>query len=118
MARSVADKFSKREDVLFPLNYFYGNFRKIPPFTDDTTGNKVSRKEGEKTGILFIEVKGMRYFGGGGQHKNYILISWVDGVVIRLHATQVKLEQRLIECTELIKNSVKLFMGEKIMSHI
>ena len=69
MARSVADKFSKREDVLFfPLKYFYGNFGEIPPFTDDTTGNKMSQKEGEKTGILFIEVRGMRghYFGGGG----------------------------------------------------
>ena len=52
----------------FPLKYFYGNFGEIPPFTDDTTGNKMSRKEGEKTGILFIEVRGMRghYFGAGG----------------------------------------------------
>ena len=77
MARSVADKFSKREDVLFPLKYFYGNFGGISPFTDDTTGNKLSQKEGEKTGILFIEVQGMRghYFGGGGQHENYILKS-------------------------------------------
>ena len=54
MARSVADKFSKREDVLFPLKYFYGNFSEISPFTDDTKGNKMSRKEGEKTGILFF----------------------------------------------------------------
>ena len=71
MARSVADKFSKREDVLFPLKYFYGNFGEIPPFTDDTTGNKMSWKEGEQTGFLFIEVKGMRgcYFGGGGDIK-------------------------------------------------
>ena len=77
MARSVADKFSKREDVLFPLKYFYGNFGEIPPFTDDTTGNRMSRKEGEKTGILLIEVQGMRghYFGGGGWRKNYILKS-------------------------------------------
>ena len=58
MARSVADKFLKREDVLFPLKYFYGNFGEIPPFTDDTTGNRMSRKEGEKTGILFIEFRG------------------------------------------------------------
>ena len=68
MARSVADKFSKREDVFFLLRIFYGNFGEIPPFTDDTTGNKMSQKEGEETGILFIEVRGMRghYFGGGG----------------------------------------------------
>ena len=32
MVRSVADKFSKREDVLFPLTHFYGNFGKILPF--------------------------------------------------------------------------------------
>ena len=77
MARSVADKFSKRQDVLFPLKYFYGNFGEIPPFTDNTTGNKMSWKEGEKSGILLIEVQGMRghYFGGGGQCKNCILIS-------------------------------------------
>ena len=56
MARSVADKFSKREDVLFPLKYFYSNFGKIPPFTDDTMGNKMSQKEGEETVILFIGV--------------------------------------------------------------
>ena len=54
VARSVADKFLKREDVLFPLKYFYGNFSKISPFTDDTKGNKMSWKEGEKTGILFL----------------------------------------------------------------
>ena len=69
MARSVADKFSKREDVFFfLLSIFYGNFGEIPPFTDDTMGNKMSQKEGEKTGILFIEVRGMWgcYFGGGG----------------------------------------------------
>ena len=59
MARSVADKLLKREDVLFPLKYFYSNFGEISPFTDDTTGNKMSQKEGEKTGILFIEVRGM-----------------------------------------------------------
>ena len=77
MARSVADKFSKREDVFFLLRILYGNFGKIPPFTDDTMGNKMSQKEGEETGILFIEVRGMRghYFGGGGRHKNYILMS-------------------------------------------
>ena len=68
MARSVADKFSKRKDVLFPLKYFYGNFSKISPFTDNITGNKMSQKEGEKTGILFMEVQGMwgHYFRGGG----------------------------------------------------
>ena len=77
MARSVADKFSKREDVLFPLEYFYGNFGEIPPFTNNTMGNKMSQKEGEKTGILFIEVRGMRghYYGDGGGIKNYILMS-------------------------------------------
>ena len=56
MARSVADKFSKREDMFFLLSIFYGNFGEIPPITDDTMGNKMSQKEGEKTGILFIEV--------------------------------------------------------------
>ena len=69
MARSVADKFSKREDVFFfPLKYFYANFGEILPFTDETRGNNMSQKEGEKTGILFIEVRRMqgRYFGGGG----------------------------------------------------
>ena len=73
MARSVADKFSKREDVLFPLKYFYGNFGEIPPFTDDTTGNRMSWKEGEKTGILFIEFRGCEpLFWGWGWRKNYI----------------------------------------------
>ena len=69
MARSVADKFSKREDMLFPLKYFYGNFGEIPPFTDDIMGNRMSQKEGEKTGTLFFfEVQGMwgHYFRGGG----------------------------------------------------
>ena len=71
MARSVADKFLKREDVLFPLKYFYGNFGEILPFTHNTKGNKMSRKEGEKTGILFMEVQGMWgcYIGGGGGVK-------------------------------------------------
>ena len=69
--------FQRGKTCLFPLKYFYSNFGKIPPFTDDTMGNKMSQKEGEKTGILLIEVQGMRgcYFGGGGQHKNYILKS-------------------------------------------
>ena len=68
MARSVADKFSKREDVLFPLKYFYGNFSEIRPFTDDTTGNKMSQKEGDKTGILFHRSSGDAgaLFGGWG----------------------------------------------------
>ena len=68
MARSVADKLSKREDVFLLLRIFYGNFGEIPPFTDDTTGNKMSWKEGEKTGILFIEVQGMwgHYSRAGG----------------------------------------------------
>ena len=68
MARSVADKFSKREDMLFPLKYFYGNFGEIVPFTDDTTGNKMSRKEGEKTGIHFYRSSGdvgMLFWGWG-----------------------------------------------------
>ena len=77
VARSVADKFSKREDVLFPLKYFYGNFGEILPFTDNTTGNKMSRKEGEQTSILLMKVQGMwgRYFGGRGWCENYILKS-------------------------------------------
>ena len=58
VARSVTDKFSKREDVFFPLKYFYSNFGEISPFTDNITGNKMSQKEGEKTGILFMEVQG------------------------------------------------------------
>ena len=62
MARSVADKFLKREDMLFPLKYFYGNFGQISPFTDNTTGNKMSRKEGKKTGILFL----WKFRGCGG----------------------------------------------------
>ena len=67
MARSVADEFSKREDVLFPLKYFYGNFGKILPFTDDTTGTRMSQKEGEKTGILFIEFRGCGGIISGGR---------------------------------------------------
>ena len=62
----------------FPLKYFYGNFGEIPPFTEETTSNNMSQKEGEKTGIHFIEVWGMRgrYFGRGrGQRKNYTLMS-------------------------------------------
>ena len=68
MARSVVDKFSKREDVFFLLRILYSNFSEILPFTDDTKGKKMSQKEGEETGILFIVVRGMRghYFGGGG----------------------------------------------------
>ena len=72
MVRSVADKFLKREDVFFfPLKYFYGNFGEIPPFTDKATSNNMSQKERERTGILFIEVQGMRghYFGVGGSIK-------------------------------------------------
>ena len=63
--------FRRGKTCFFPLKYFYGNFGEIPPFTDDTTGNKMSRKEGEKTGILSIEVRGMwgRYFGDGGDVK-------------------------------------------------
>ena len=54
MATSVADKFSKREDVFFLLRILYGNFGKIPPFTDNTTGNKMSQKKGEETSISFL----------------------------------------------------------------
>ena len=63
--------FQRGKMCFFPLKYFYGNFGEIPPFTDDTTGNKMSQKEGENTGILFIEVWGMRgrYFRGGGAQK-------------------------------------------------
>ena len=50
--------FQRGKTCFFPLKYFYGNFGEIPPFTDDTTGNKMSQKEGENTGILFIEVLG------------------------------------------------------------
>ena len=75
VARSVADKFSKKEDVLFPPKYFYGNFGEISPFTDDTKDNKMSWKEGEKTCIIFMEVQGMRgcYSGrwGGGVKTTY-----------------------------------------------
>ena len=69
MAKSVADKLSKGEDVFFLLRIFYGNFGEIPPFTDNTKGNKMSQKEGEKTGILFFYRSSRdagRYFGGGG----------------------------------------------------
>ena len=86
MARSIADKFSKGEDVLFPLEYFYGNFGEIPPFTDDTTGNKMSQKEGEKTGILFIEVWGTQgcYYRDGGWRKKKLHIN----VMTRQHCYQ------------------------------
>ena len=73
MARSVADKFLKREDVFFLLRILYGNFGDIPPFTDDTTGNKMSQKEGEETGILFYSSSrdaGALFRGWGGRHKN------------------------------------------------
>ena len=70
--------FRRGKTYFFPLKYFYGNFGEITPFTDKTTSNNMSQKEGEKTGILFIEVWGMwgRYFGGGrGRRKNYTLMS-------------------------------------------
>ena len=38
MARSVADKFSMREDVFFPLTHFYGNFGEISPFNRRDNG--------------------------------------------------------------------------------
>ena len=38
VARSVADKFSEREDVFFPLMYFYGNFGEISPFNKRDNG--------------------------------------------------------------------------------
>ena len=40
-------------------------------------GNKMSQKEEEKTGILFIEVRGCGggFSGVGGRRKNYILMS-------------------------------------------
>ena len=61
MAKSVADKLSKREDVFFLLSIFYGNFGEIPPFTNVTQGSKMSQKEREKNGILFfIKVRGMQ----------------------------------------------------------
>ena len=71
MARSVADEFSMREDVLFPLKYFYGNFSEIPPFIDNTTGTRMSQKEGEKTDILFMEFRrcGALFRGMGGGIK-------------------------------------------------
>ena len=77
MARSVADKFSKREDMFFLLRILYGNFGEIPPFTDNTKGKKMLQKEGEETGILFIVVRGMWGIisGVGGWCKNYILLS-------------------------------------------
>ena len=47
--------------------------------TDEITGNKMSQKEGEKTGILFVEVGVMRGCNsggeGGGSVENYILKS-------------------------------------------
>ena len=38
MARSVADKFSKRDDMLFPLTHFYSNFGEISPFNRRDNG--------------------------------------------------------------------------------
>ena len=64
--------FRRGKMCFFPLKYFYGNFGKILPFTDDTTGNRMSRKEGEKTGILLIEIQGMQgciISGVGGSIK-------------------------------------------------
>ena len=60
--------FQRGKTCFFLLKNFYGNFGEIPPFTDDSMVNKMSRKEEEKTGILFIGVQGMRghYFRGGG----------------------------------------------------
>ena len=68
MARSVADKFSKREDVFFLLRILYGNFGEIPPFTDDTKGKKDVAEGGR--GDWYPFHSGSRdaghYFGGGG----------------------------------------------------
>ena len=56
VAWSVADKFSEREDMFFLLGISTAISARFHHFTDDITGNKMSQKEGEKTGILFIEV--------------------------------------------------------------
>ena len=72
MARSVADKFSKREDVFFLLCISMAISAIFCHSTDDIMGNKMSQKEGEKTGILFVEVGvmwGCNYGSGGGSVK-------------------------------------------------
>ena len=75
VARSVADKFSKREDVLFPLKYFYGNFSKILSFTDDTMGNKMSRKRERRLVSFFYgssgDAGGIIMGVGGGVKTTY-----------------------------------------------
>ena len=53
MARSVADKFSKRKGMLFLLCISMAILVRFRHSTDMITGNKMSQKEGEKTGILF-----------------------------------------------------------------
>ena len=69
MARSVADKFSKREDMFFLLCISTAILVRFCHSTDDIMGNKMLQKEGEKTGILFVEVGvmwGCNYGVGGG----------------------------------------------------
>ena len=61
VARSVADKFSKREGVLFPLKYFYSNFGEISPITDDTTITRCHGRR-EKRLVSFL----WKFKGCGG----------------------------------------------------
>ena len=52
-ARSVADKISKREDVLFFSGVLQAIWRDFSTFKQFTMGNKMSKKAEEKKGILF-----------------------------------------------------------------
>ena len=56
MARAVADKFLEREDVFSLLHISTAIFARFCHSTENITGNKMSQKEGEKMGILFVEV--------------------------------------------------------------
>ena len=72
MARSVADKFLEREDVFFLLHISTAISARFHHSTDNIMGNKMSQKEGEKTGILLVEVGvmlGSNYGGGRGGVK-------------------------------------------------
>ena len=65
VARSVADKFLKRKGISTAI------LARFCHSTDNKMSNRMSQKEGEKTGILFVEVGVMRgcNYGGRGSVK-------------------------------------------------
>ena len=68
MARSVADKVSKRKGVPLLLLISTAILARFNHSTDDIANNMMSQKEVEKTGMLFIKVGALRghTYGGWG----------------------------------------------------